>query len=112
MILCYFNGVNTGSYSGFKNLETRPNAKYNLGNGEGFSNLEVLEMVEKVSDKKINWEFGPRRPGDPAVLIASSELAQKELGWKPKYADLESIVKSAWEWHEAHPLGYGRNVEF
>jgi len=89
-----------------KNLETRPDAKYNLGNGEGFTNLEVLQMVEKVSGKKLYWDFGPRRPGDPAVLIASSELAQKELGWKPKYTDLESIVRSAWEWHSAHPKGY------
>jgi len=89
-----------------KNLETRPNAKYNLGNGEGFSNLEVLKMVEKVSGKKINYDFADRRPGDPAILIASSELAKKELGWKPKFADLESIVKSAWEWHSAHPNGY------
>ncbi len=89
-----------------RNLETRPNAKYNLGNGAGFSNLEVLQMVEKVSGKKINYDFADRRPGDPAVLIASSELAQKELGWKPKYADLESIVKSAWEWYSTHPDGY------
>ena len=59
------------------NLDEHPSGKYNLGNGEGFTNLEVLQMVEKVSGEKINWEFGPRRPGDPAVLIASSELAQK-----------------------------------
>ena len=90
-----------------ENLETRPAAKYNLGNGEGFSNLEVLRMVEKVSGKKINWDFAARRPGDPAVLIASSELAQKELGWEPKFADLESIVTSAWEWHKRYPEGYG-----
>ena len=90
-----------------ENLEARPAAKYNLGNGEGFSNLEVLRMVEKVSGKKINWDFAARRPGDPAVLIASSELAQKELGWEPKFADLESIVTSAWEWHKKYPEGYG-----
>ncbi len=89
-----------------ENLDKRPNAKYNLGNGEGFSNLKVLQMVEKVSGKRINYDFADRRSGDPAVLIASSELAQRELGWKPKYADLESIVRSAWEWHSAHPLGY------
>ncbi|MBO8132140.1 MAG: UDP-glucose 4-epimerase GalE [Candidatus Marinimicrobia bacterium] len=89
------------------NLDEHPSGKYNLGNGEGFTNLEVLQMVEKVSGRKINWEFGPRRPGDPAVLIASSELAQKELGWKPKFANLESIIRSAWEWHKKHPRGYG-----
>lgn len=89
-----------------ENLGSRPNAKYNLGNGGGFSNLEMLRMVEKVSGKKINWEFAPRRQGDPAVLIASSDLAKRELGWKPKYDDLETIVKSAWEWHRKHPNGY------
>jgi UDP-glucose 4-epimerase len=89
-----------------ENLEEHPNGKYNLGNGEGFSNLEVLRMVEKVSDKTINYEFSNRRAGDPAVLIASSELARKELGWQPKYDDLESIVSSAWEWHRRHPEGY------
>ena len=84
----------------------RLNVKYNLGNCEGFSNLEVLQMVEKVSGEKINFNFADRRPGDPAVLIASSKLAREELGCKPKYANLESIVKSAWEWHSAHPMGY------
>ena len=54
-------------------------------------------MVKKVSGKKVTYEFADRRPGDPAVLIASSELAKEELGWKPKYPDLQSIVKSAWE---------------
>ena len=91
---------------GLENLDDHPNGKYNLGNGKGFSNLEVLKMAKKVSGKKINFEFAERRSGDPDVLIASSELAKKELGWKPQFHDLESIVISAWEWHNKHPNGY------
>lgn len=90
-----------------ENLDERPAAKYNLGNGAGFSNLEVLKMVEQVSGKKVSFTFGPRRSGDPAVLIASSELAKKELGWQPRYDSLEQIVASAWQWHQSHPNGYG-----
>jgi len=90
-----------------ENLDKRPTAKYNLGNGSGFSNLEVVNMVEQVSGKKVNYSFGPRRTGDPAVLIASSELTKKELGWQPKYDSLEQIVESAWRWHRDNPKGYG-----
>ena len=68
-----------------ENLDEHPNGKYNLGNGAGFSNLEVVKMVERVSGKKIYYEFAERRKGDPAVLIASSELAKKELSWQPKF---------------------------
>lgn len=89
-----------------ENLDLHPNGKYNLGNGREFSNLEVLNMVEKVTQLKIPFEIAPCRPGDPAVLVASSELAKKELGWEPQFADLETIVSSAWKWHKAHPYGY------
>ncbi len=89
-----------------KNLDRQPNGKYNLGNGKGFSNLEVLRMVESVTGQKVPFEMAPRRAGDPAVLVASSELARKELGWEPRFEDLESIVASAWEWHKGHPEGY------
>lgn len=89
-----------------ENLDARPCGKYNLGNGKGFSNLEVLKMVEKVTGKEVSFEFAPRRAGDPAVLVASSKLARKELGWKPQFENLETIVASAWEWHRAHPEGY------
>jgi UDP-glucose 4-epimerase len=91
-----------------QNLDANPNHKYNLGNGEGFSNLEVIQMVEKVSGKKVNYQFDARRPGDPGVLIATSKLAKKELNWDPQYPDLQSIVESAWEWHSKHPFGYGK----
>lgn len=89
-----------------QNLERHPNGRYNLGNGQGFSNLEVVKTVESVTGKIVPFEFAPRRPGDPAVLIASSDLARQELGWQPKFAKLEEIVASAWEWHSKHPNGY------
>jgi len=79
---------------------------YNLGNGQGFSNLQVVETARKVTGHPIPTQIGPRRPGDPAVLVASSEKIRSELGWQPKYADLESIIRSAWEWHKSHPSGY------
>jgi len=89
------------------NLDVNPTGKYNLGNGKGFTNLEVLQTVKKVSGMDIPFVFAARRIGDPAVLVASSELAEKELGWKPRYTQLETIVESAWEWHVRHPEGYG-----
>jgi UDP-glucose 4-epimerase len=92
-----------------ENLEKRSNRKYNLGNGRGFTNLEVLRTVETVAGKKIPFELADRRPGDPPELVASSELAKKELGWKPQYKSLELIIQSAWEWHEKHPNGYDNN---
>jgi UDP-glucose 4-epimerase len=91
---------------GLKNFESRPNAKYNLGNGVGFTNLEVLKTSEKVSGKTIPFEFSERREGDPDRLVASSDLAKEELGWKPRYDSLDEIISSAWEWHRRHPEGY------
>lgn len=81
---------------------------YNLGNGRGFSVLEVVEVARKVTGHAIPVVESPRRPGDPAVLIASSEKIRRELGWQPDVPDLESIVTSAWQWHRAHPDGYGK----
>jgi UDP-glucose 4-epimerase len=80
---------------------------YNLGNGRGFSVREVLETVEKVGGKPVPAEDAPRRPGDPAKLIASSDAIQKDWGWKPQHPDLEAIVRDAWNWHERHPNGFG-----
>lgn len=79
---------------------------YNLGNGTGFTVLEVIETARRVTGHPIPHVIGPRRPGDPATLVASSESIQRELGWKPRYPDLESILSSAWEWHRNHPHGY------
>lgn len=78
---------------------------YNLGNGRGFSVAEVVEAARKVTSHPIPTEVVARRQGDPAVLVASSEKIQHELGWKPQYPDLESIVGSAWDWFRAHPNG-------
>src|SRR5258705_8455190 len=79
---------------------------YNLGNGDGYSVLEVIQMCEKVSGKKIPTVEKPRRPGDPPKLVASAEKAIRELGWKPRFPKLEAIVSTAWEWHKQHPNGY------
>ncbi len=87
-------------------LSEVPEMTFNLGNGRGFSILEVIEMARKITGHPIPVEFGPRRPGDPGTLIADSSKARAELGWKPQYDSLESIVRSAYEWHAAHPDGY------
>lgn len=79
---------------------------YNLGNGGGFSVREVIETVRKISGKKIASVDSPRRPGDPARLVASSKRIRKELGWTPEFPDLEAIVETAWQWHTKHPKGY------
>ncbi len=73
---------------------------YNLGNGSGFSVREVIESARRVTGHPIPVEICPRRPGDPAVLIASSEKIGRELGWRPRHTNLDSIVASAWDWHQ------------
>lgn len=88
-------------------LEQREKLIYNLGNGVGFSVQEVVEVARKVTGHPIPVELGPRRAGDPAELVASSEAIRAELGWQPRYPDLEAIVATAWAWHQAHPDGYG-----
>lgn len=79
---------------------------YNLGNGQGYSNKEVIETARRVTGKEIKVIDAPRRPGDPAVLVASSAKIQAELGWKPKYPELDRIIATAWRWHQRHPNGY------
>jgi UDP-glucose 4-epimerase len=79
---------------------------YNLGNGKGFSVREVIETARRVTGHPVPAGIQPRRPGDPAVLVASSAKIHRELNWTPKFATLDSIVASAWEWHKAHPQGY------
>ncbi len=80
---------------------------YNLGNGKGFSVRQVIETAARVTGRPIPYEIGPRRPGDPAVLVASSDRIRRELGWRPGYPDLAGIIESAWRWRRAHPQGYG-----
>lgn len=81
---------------------------YNLGNGNGFSVKEVIDMTEKVTGMSIKRTVDPRRAGDPATLVASSEKIKRELGWNPQYDSLESIISSAWKWHSSHPHGYDK----
>jgi len=89
-------------------VEAGNSAAYNLGNGAGFSVREVIQTCEEVVGKPIPSQPAPRRPGDPAVLVASSRRAMKELGWRPRFNDLRTIVATAWQWHKNHPDGYGR----
>ena len=82
-------------------------AIYNLGcGGDGYSVREVIETARRVTGKEISVRMGPRRPGDPAVLIASSDKIKSELGWQPQFQDLGLIVESAWKWMQNHPDGY------
>lgn len=81
-------------------------ATYNLGNGKGFSVKEVIEIARKVTGHPIPAEIADRRSGDPAVLIASSDQIIEELGWNPRYDDLETILASAWQWHKNNPEGF------
>lgn len=79
---------------------------FNLGNGVGFTVNEVIETARKVTGHPIPAVIAPRRAGDPATLIASSEKAKKVLGWKPEHDSLEEIIASAWKWHKNHPKGF------
>ena len=79
---------------------------FNLGNGVGFTVKEVVETARKVTGHPISAKEEPRRAGDPSMLIASSAKAKEVLGWNPQYADLETIIGTAWKWHKSHPNGY------
>jgi UDP-glucose 4-epimerase len=87
-------------------LASRDRLVYNLGNGQGFSIREVIEVARRVTGHPIPAVETARRPGDPASLVASSARIRRELGWRPKYAGIETIIASAWEWHQRHPHGY------
>lgn len=81
---------------------------FNLGNGCGFSVRQVVEAARKVTGHPIPVVESPRRAGDPAILIASSEKIRAELGWVPRYPDPETIIATAWAWHQRHPHGYDK----
>jgi len=87
-------------------VESGRSGVYNLGTGRPHSVRDVIRTVEHVTGRTVPWTVAPRRAGDPAVLYAASQKAQAELHWKPRWADLESIVRTAWAWHQAHPHGY------
>ncbi|MBM3267182.1 MAG: UDP-glucose 4-epimerase GalE [Candidatus Sericytochromatia bacterium] len=80
-------------------------AVYNLGNGNGYSNLAVIRAAEATTGRKVAYDAAPRRPGDPATLVGSARKAVEELGWKPRYATIEQIMQTAWGWHSRHPAG-------
>lgn len=83
---------------------------FNLGNGIGFSVKEVIETARRVTQNAIPAKVTPRRAGDPAKLIASSDKAKKVLGWKPQHAELDEIISTAWNWHKNHPDGFKNNL--
>jgi UDP-glucose 4-epimerase len=80
--------------------------KINLGNGSGYSVLEVIDTARRITGHEIPAKMEPRREGDPSRLIAVADKARNLLGWNPKYPELESIIQTAWDWHKAHPHGY------
>ena len=88
-------------------LAEQPFMRFNLGNGAGYSVREVIESARRVTGHPIPAVVHPRRAGDPAILIASSDRIQAELGWHPQHPELDRIIESAWRWHLAHPDGYG-----
>jgi len=79
---------------------------YNLGNGRGYSVRQVIDTARRVTGVDFRVDEGPRRPGDAAVLVASSRRIEEELGWRPEHPTLDSIIESAWRWHQEHPQGY------
>lgn len=88
-------------------IEPGSGLAFNLGNGAGYSVREVVESAERVTGRPIAVQEGPRRAGDPAVLVASSEKISRTLGWRPRFPQLDAIVETAWRWHREHPRGYG-----
>lgn len=90
-------------------LQGNQTGAFNLGTGQGYSVREVIEMARKITGRNIPEEVSPRRPGDPDRLVAGANRARTVLGWTPVNSDLQSIVRSAWEWHQAHPNGYGKS---
>lgn len=89
-------------------LEKDVTGPFNLGTGTGFSVRQVIETCRQVTGHPIPVALSPRRPGDPAGLVAGAEKAKTVLGWQPRYPDLKTIVQHAWDWHRAHPRGYGK----
>jgi UDP-glucose 4-epimerase len=87
-----------------------PSSAYNLGNGQGVSVREVIDSVARIAGRAVPHTLGPRRPGDPARLVASSARIRRELGWAPRYEALDGIVGTAWAWHTGHPHGYSRTA--
>jgi len=90
--------------------EGSPSETYNLGNGKGFSVLEVIQAVERVVNKKVPYEIGPRRIGDPEVLVGDSRKATENLNWRPIYGDIDKIIETAWRWYNSEQRKSGINI--
>jgi UDP-glucose 4-epimerase len=88
------------------NVDSVESNAYNLGNSHGYTNQQVIEAVRKVTGRPIRVEPAPRRPGDPARLVASAQRIRDEFGWEPQYPDLTAMVETAWQWRQQHPHGY------
>jgi UDP-glucose 4-epimerase len=97
----------TAHVLGLEKLVEGTTGSLNLGNGSGFSVLQVIEAAERVTGLEVPRKLGDRRPGDPAVLVASSDRAERLLGWKRTYPEIESIIADAYEWRKRNPEGYG-----
>jgi UDP-glucose 4-epimerase len=80
---------------------------YNLGSGTGYSNRQVIDACRRITGHAVPVEESPRRAGDPAALVASADRIRRDLGWSPRFPEIEAIVESAWRWHQRHPAGYG-----
>lgn len=92
-------------------LQAGLSCRYNVGTGTGYSVRQVIDTVERISGRKVPYHVGPPRAGDPPVLVASSDRLRQETGWQQRYASLDDIVRTAYEWHSAHPNGYGDRVQ-
>lgn len=89
-------------------LTSQHTGPFNLGNGDGYSVMQVIKAAREVTGHALPVQFEPRRPGDPARLVASARKAKSTLGWNPRYAELKTIIQHAWDWHQAHPNGYSK----
>jgi UDP-glucose 4-epimerase len=102
----HVDDLNEAHLLALERLEAGAQLRYNLGTGRGYSVREVIRVVEEVTGKTVPVKEGARRAGDPAELVACSDKAQRELGWRPKYSELRPIIETAWNWHQKHPRGY------
>ena len=97
----------TAHLAALERLAAGKGLELNLGTGRGYTVQQVVDAAERITGRKIRAVAAPRRPGDPAELVADSSLAQRTLNWNPKYIEIEPVVETAWRWHQRHPRGYG-----
>lgn len=102
----HVNDLASAHISALRYLDTHQSLKCNLGSGKGYSVKQVIEACKRVTGHAIPVEEAPRREGDPACLVASSDVAERELNWVRQYDDIEKIVATAWNWHKSNPHGY------